>query len=128
MEGRRLTRRRLIGAGAAAGAGAVIGAAAPAAARHRGSRRGGGHDVAVVGGGFAGLTAAREIARTGHTVILLESRDRVGGRVFNHDIGGGEISEGGGTFAGPTQDRVLKLAKEMKVKTFDTYDTGDNVY
>jgi monoamine oxidase len=38
------------------------------------------------------------------------------------------ISERGGTFVGPTQDRLLALATALGVKTFDTYDTGDNVY
>jgi monoamine oxidase len=48
--------------------------------------------------------------------------------VWNHDLGGGHISERGGTFAGPTQDRVLAIASELGVRTFPTYDTGDNVY
>src|SRR5213079_1637116 len=50
------------------------------------------------------------------------------GRVWNHELTGGDISERGGTFVGPTQDHVLALAKELGVDTFDTYDTGDNVY
>jgi monoamine oxidase len=59
---------------------------------------------------------------------LLEARDRVGGRVFNHEIGGGEISEAGGTFIGPTQDRIKALADTMGVGTFPTFNEGDNVY
>jgi monoamine oxidase len=61
-------------------------------------------------------------------VILLEARDRVGGRVWNHPLPGGEASERGGTFAGPTQDRILALAQEFGVGKFDTYDSGDNIY
>jgi monoamine oxidase len=61
-------------------------------------------------------------------VIVVEARDRVGGRVWNHDLGGGVVSERGGTFVGPTQDRVLALAKELGVGTFPTYDTGENLY
>src|SRR5439155_1525896 len=53
---------------------------------------------------------------------------RVGGRVWNHELGGGDVSERGGTFVGPTQDHILALAKAYGVDTFDTYDTGDNVY
>ena len=45
-------------------------------------------------------------------MIVLEARDRVGGRAWNADIGGGEITERGATFAGPTQDHVLALAAE----------------
>jgi monoamine oxidase len=85
-------------------------------------------DVVVIGAGLAGLTAAREIVRAGHSAIVLEARDRVGGRVLNKPIEGGEISERGGTFAGPTQDHILGLAKELGVDTFPTYAQGDNVY
>ena len=58
----------------------------------------------------------------------LEARDRVGGRVWNHDLGRSHVSERGGTFVGPTQDRVLALATDLGVGTFPTYDTGQNVY
>ena len=125
----RVTRRRLIGTGAAAAAGAAA-AGVPAAAkpkRHRHKKRRD-RDVAIVGAGLAGLTAAREIMRAGHSVIVLEARDRVGGRMLNQPIPGGDISERGATFAGPTQDHILALAQEYGVDTFPTYDDGNNVY
>jgi monoamine oxidase len=84
-------------------------------------------DVLVVGAGFAGLIAARELAEAGRSVLVLEARDRVGGRVLNQDIGGGKIVEMGGQWAGPTQDRLLALAQELGVATFPTYDTGKKV-
>lgn len=59
---------------------------------------------------------------------MLEARERVGGRVWNHDLGHGHITERGATFIGPTQDRVLALAHELGVGKFPAYDSGQNVY
>jgi monoamine oxidase len=85
-------------------------------------------DVIVIGAGFAGLAAARRLARAGRSVIVLEARDRVGGRALDTPIGGGAVTERGATFAGPTQDHILALAREVGVATFGTYDRGANVY
>ena len=92
----------------------------PAAARRRTRRA----DVCVVGAGLSGLAAARALVAAGHSVVVLEARDRVGGRTLNRSIGGGHISEIGGQFVGPTQDRILALANAVGVKTFATYDDG----
>lgn len=54
------------------------------------------HDVIVIGGGFAGVTAAREAALAGADVLLLEARDRLGGRTWTHSWNGQEIELGGG--------------------------------
>ena len=54
------------------------------------------HDVVVVGGGFAGVTAAREAALRGRSVLLLEARDRIGGRTWTAAWEGESIEYGGG--------------------------------
>ncbi len=53
------------------------------------------HDVIVVGGGFAGVTAAREIALRGRSVLLLEARDRLGGRTWSAEWDGIPVEYGG---------------------------------
>ena len=53
--------------------------------------------------------------------MVLEARDRVGGRTFDRRIDGRKVVELGGQWAGPGQDKVLALAKEMGIKTFETY-------
>ena len=85
-------------------------------------------DVAVVGAGFAGLTAATELVKAGRSVVVLEARNRVGGRVLNKSLGGGEETERGGTFTGPTQNYIMGLAKELGVEMFPQYAKGQTVY
>ncbi|WAY21343.1 flavin monoamine oxidase family protein [Mycolicibacterium fortuitum] len=83
-------------------------------------------DVVVVGAGFAGLSAARALVRLGHQVVVLEGRDRVGGRSSTATIAGVPVDLGG-TFVGPTQDAVLALADEFGCRTVPTYDRGKNL-
>ena len=52
-------------------------------------------EIAIVGAGFAGLTAARELTASGVSALVLEARDRVGGRVLNEDLGGGQMIDVG---------------------------------
>jgi len=85
-------------------------------------------DVVVVGAGLAGLTAARALRRGGVEVVVLEARERVGGRVLNHDIGDGKVVEVGGQWVGPTQDRALALIAELGLATFDTHTAGRSLF
>jgi len=86
-------------------------------------------DVAIIGGGLAGLTAARDLQHAGcQSFVLLEARDRVGGRTYNHDLGNGVISEAGGQWIGPGQTAIFDLARELQVDTFPTWYQGKSVY
>jgi monoamine oxidase len=136
-DGRRiqLTRRGLLGAGAAAGAAALLhdDAAGAATSRKRAGarRRTRKADVIVVGAGLSGLQAALDVVAAGRSVIVLEARRRVGGRTLNHDLGGehpGKVVEIGGQWVGPTQDKLLGLAKDLGVATFKTYNSGNYIY
>jgi monoamine oxidase len=84
-------------------------------------------DLVVIGAGLAGLSAARAAAAAGVSVVVVEARDRVGGRVLNEEIGDGEVVEVGGQWIGPTQDRLAAVADELGVGTFPTYGEGENV-
>jgi monoamine oxidase len=64
------------------------------------------YDVLVIGGGFAGVTAARDLADEGHRVLLLEARDRLGGRTFYGRFEPLGIDlEFGGTYVDPVMNR-----------------------
>ncbi|HYH59887.1 MAG TPA: flavin monoamine oxidase family protein [Thermoleophilaceae bacterium] len=84
-------------------------------------------EVAIVGAGLAGLAAARRLTASGIDCVLLEARDRVGGRTLNHPIGDGKIVEVGGQWVGPTQTRVLELIRELGLESFPTYNRGEHV-
>jgi len=84
------------------------------------------HDVVVVGAGLAGLTAARELSRSGFDVVVLEGRDRVGGRTKPATLAGVPVDLGA-SFVGPTQDAVLKLAADLGCETTPTHSDGANL-
>ena len=76
------------------------------------------YDVAVLGAGLSGLVTARELVRAGRSVVVLEARDRVGGRILDHPLESGGVVESGAAFIGPTQDRLQALADELGVASF----------
>jgi monoamine oxidase len=124
----RFTRRAAIG-GAATSAAAVAVPDALAAKKKKKAKKPTRYvDVVIVGAGLAGLSAARRLVAAGRKVVVLEADKRVGGRVLNLDIGGGHITEGGAEFIGETQDHIAQLAKDLGLKTFKTYNTGNNLY
>ena len=80
-------------------------------------------DVIIIVAGVSGLVAARELHKSGKKVIVLEARDRVGGRLYTKKFGKGEVDLGG-EWIGPTQKRVTALAKELGIPLFETYTKG----
>jgi monoamine oxidase len=83
-------------------------------------------DTVVVGAGVAGLVAGRRLQEAGRDVVVLEARDRVGGRTLNDTVAGVTV-EVGGQWVGPTQDRINALVDELGLERFPTYDQGDAV-
>jgi monoamine oxidase len=90
------------------------------------------YDVAVVGGGLSGLSTAYNIhsqnSKPGRTTVVLEARDRLGGRVLNRQVRNGGVQEMGAEYIGPTQDEVLSLARMLGLRTYPAYDQGNNIF
>src|SRR5262249_7313572 len=74
------------------------------------------------------LTAARDLRRAGcESLVVLEARNRVGGRTYNHDLGRGVVSEAGGQWIGPGQTGIADLARELEVDTVPSLYAGKSV-
>jgi putrescine oxidase len=84
-------------------------------------------DVVVVGAGIAGLTAAHDLHRAGRDVVVLEARDRVGGRVWNTELGG-QPNELGGQWIAPYQRAVHDLLEELGLELFPAHRDGERLY
>ncbi|MFG3497336.1 flavin monoamine oxidase family protein [Streptomyces sp. NPDC047928] len=129
----RLGRRSLLkaaGAGALAATVATVAAATPGVAAPSVTRSGDGDgsvdrtwDAIVVGAGYAGGTVARELSARGLSTLVLEARDRIGGRVWTSSFAGERVELGGGWF-GPGQELVAReLARYSIATTHDVTAT-----
>ena len=76
--------------------------------------------VIVVGAGVAGLVVAKRLSDRGLDVLVLEARDRVGGRLWSHRLPNGEIVELGGEWISTSQGAVVGLANELGLGLIDT--------
>ncbi|HEX9037256.1 MAG TPA: FAD-dependent oxidoreductase [Ktedonobacterales bacterium] len=84
-------------------------------------------EVIVVGAGLAGLAAARALVTAGVEPLVVEARDRVGGRTFTVTTPEGVALDLGAHWVGPTQRRMLALGQALGVATANTWDTGLNI-
>lgn len=64
------------------------------------------YDAIIVGAGFSGLLAARELYRAGKNILLLEARDRVGGRIYTQWLDEHTYVDLGGQWIGSTQSAL----------------------
>ena len=84
-------------------------------------------DVVVVGAGVTGLTAARRLRDAGRRVLVLEARDRVGGRLLTDDVDGVRL-EVGGQWVSPDQTALLAVLEELDLATYPRHREGESVY
>ena len=83
-------------------------------------------DVVIVGAGLSGLAAARRLASEHVTCLVVEARDRVGGRTFARTVQGLRIDLGG-QWIGAKHERLTALAARLGLETFPTYHRGQKV-
>lgn len=84
-------------------------------------------DSVVIGAGLAGLSAAARLAAAGHRTLVVEARDRCGGRTCTVPSADGIPIDIGGQWIGPGQERVLALVDRLGLETVSQFDTGHNI-
>ncbi|KAJ4177001.1 hypothetical protein NW767_015260 [Fusarium falciforme] len=80
-------------------------------------------DVIVLGAGYAGLTACRDLCTAGYKVLLLEARDRLGGRTYTTEVDG-HLYEMGGTWIHWNQPHMYREMSRYGV--IDMLDSTDS--
>lgn len=86
------------------------------------------HNVAVIGAGIGGLTAARTLAKAGVDVTVIEARDRVGGRALSVSAGKGALDLGPAWIWPGAQPQVQALIQESGLEVLEQYESGDFLF
>jgi monoamine oxidase len=85
-------------------------------------------NVIVVGAGLAGLTAATALVARGEDVVVLEARDRVGGRTYGIEVAPGKVVDAGAAYLGQQHTELKALIAELGLQTTRTSMTGDSTF
>jgi len=84
-------------------------------------------DVVIIGAGATGLTTAVRLRDAGLSVMVVEARDRVGGRLWTDEIDG-QMYEIGGQWVSPDQTALIETLDELGLETYSRYREGESVY
>jgi len=84
-------------------------------------------DILIVGAGLSGLALARMLEAEGQSYLLVEARDRTGGRISTVEVAGARFDMGPAWFW-PGQPRMAALVQELGLERFDQYFEGDLSY
>jgi monoamine oxidase len=84
-------------------------------------------DFIIIGAGYSGIAAASKLFEMGKNFVVVEARDRIGGRVWSRQLDNGAIIDIGAQWIGPDQKLMWEMVKKYNIDTFETYDTGKNI-
>ena len=84
-------------------------------------------ETIIIGAGFAGIAAAKKLHKANKSFIILEARDRIGGRTLTQSLDCGATIDLGAQWIGPDQHLIWEWVKSTNTPTYECYDTGKNI-
>ncbi|WP_020566777.1 flavin monoamine oxidase family protein [Neolewinella persica] len=85
-------------------------------------------ETLIIGAGLTGLTAAYELHKAGKPFLLIEARDRIGGRILTSRTDGGAALELGATWLGKKHQELISLLSELGIGVFEQVTGGRAIY